>query len=106
MKDEGFRCPLVHELGTDEGGKPNKKKLPHEKYVVGKRGDVPKDLSIMEIINREDWEINWPVMHYKGEDKNKVKISLVGLYFHTRKIIELLSYDEQLIRDGIFPVHR
>jgi len=101
---DGFRNPLVHELGTDQGGNPRKKQLLHEKYIVGKRGSVPTNLSWAEILNRNDWESTWPVMHYRGENQNKVKISLVGLYFLTRKLIESLSRDEALISAGILPV--
>jgi hypothetical protein len=101
---DGFRSPLIHELGTDEGGKKNKKQLRHDKYVVGKRGVVPADLPLPTVINRDSWRDNWPVMYYKDEDQKKVKISLVGLYFHTRKLIELLTYDDDLIKRNIFPV--
>lgn len=100
----GFRCPLIHELGTDEGGKKNKKPLPHAKYVVGKRGKVPADLTTMDIINRDIWENEWAVMHYKDKEHKKVKISLVGLYFQIRKLTELLSHDEKLINEGVFPI--
>lgn len=103
---DGFRSPLVHELGTDEGGKKNKKQLPHDKYVVGKRGGVPANIPLTSIINRDSWPDNWPVMHYKDKDQKKVKISLVGLYFHTRKLIELLTNDNDLIKSGVFPVHK
>lgn len=101
---DGFRSPLVHELGTDEGGKSNKKPLLHDKYVIGKRGMIPANLSLAEIINRDRWEPEWAVMHYKDTDRKKVKVSLVGLYVHTRKLIELLSYDEELIKKGVFTV--
>ncbi len=103
---DGFRSPLVHELGTDEGGKQNKRPLSHDKYVVGKRGGVPANLPMTTVINRDSWNDNWPVMHYKDNDRKKVKISLVGLYFHTRELIELLTYDEDLIKRNIFPVHK
>jgi len=101
---DGFRNPLVHELGTDEGGKPKKKALLHDKYIVGKRGKVPQHLSLPELLSREEWNPKWAVMHYRGVKQNKVKISLVGLYFLTRKLIELLSRDQALIRAGVFPV--
>ena len=101
---DGFRNPLVHELGTDEGGKLNKKPLPHDKYVVGKRGKVPARLSWTEVLSREEWEPQWAVMYYRGRRRKKVKISLVGLYFLTRKLIELLTRDEDLIRAGVFPI--
>ena len=101
---DGFRNPLVHELGTDEGGKPNKKLPLHEKYIVGKRGKVPQDLSLLELLTRKKWNPKWAVMNYRGTKRNKVKISLVGLYFLTRRLIELLSRDQELIRDGIFPI--
>jgi hypothetical protein len=100
---DGFRNPLVHELGTDEGGKPNKKPLPHEKYVVGKRGKVPGQLTLTEVLSREEWEPKWAVMYYRRRRK-KVKISLVGLYFLTRKLIEQLTRDEDLIKAKVFPV--
>ncbi|MEJ2407631.1 MAG: hypothetical protein P8171_25905 [Candidatus Thiodiazotropha sp.] len=102
---DGFRSPLVHELGTDEGEKKNKKQLPHDKYVVGKRGDIPVNLSLTNVINCESWNDNWPVMHFKDKDHKKVKISLVGLYYHTRKLIELLTYDDDLIKNNILPAH-
>jgi len=101
---DGFRSPLVHELGTDEGGKSGKRSLLHDKYVVGKRGLIPAKLPLAEIINCDRWEPEWAVMHYKGADRKKVKISLVGLYIHTRKLIEQLSYDEELIKKGVFPL--
>jgi hypothetical protein len=103
---DGFRCPLVHELGTDEGGKPNKKPLPHDKYVVGKRGTIPANLPFAKILNRDKWENDWAVIYYKDNERKKVKISLVGLYYHTKKLIELLSYDDKLINEGILPVYR
>ena len=83
---DGFRSPLVHELGTDEGGKSNKKPLLHDKYVIGKRGMIPANLSLAEIINRDRWGAgmgcNAPT---RDTDRKKVKVSLVGLYVHTRK---------------------
>ena len=103
---DGFRSPLVHELGTDEGGKTNKKQLPHDKYVVGKRGDIPEDLSLMNVINCDDWSEDWPVMRFKDKENKKVKISLAGLYYHTRKLIELLSYDDNLIKNKVLPVRK
>jgi hypothetical protein len=42
-------------------------------------------------------------MHYRGNRK-KVKVSLVGLYFLTRKFIELLTRDQELIEAGVFPI--
>ena len=65
---------------------------------------IPANLSLAEIINRDRWEPEWAVMHYKDTDRKKVKVSLVGLYVHTRKLIELLSYDEELIKKGVFTV--
>jgi hypothetical protein len=100
---DGFRSPLIHELGTDEGGKKNKKTLQHEKYVVGKRGNVPSDLPLVKVINRDNWNDAWAVMHYKDSSQTKVKISLVGLYYLTRKLIESLTYDQDLISNKIFP---
>ena len=100
---DGFRSPLIHELGTDEGGKKNKKMLPHEKYIVGKRGMVPADLPLVNIIHLDKWIDDWAVMHYR-DNNMKVKISLVGLYFLTRKLIESLTYDEVLIKNNIFLV--
>jgi hypothetical protein len=101
---DGFRSPLVHELGTDEGGKPNKKPAMHDKYVVAKRGNIPLNLSMVNVINRDKWEDSWAVMYYKDSDQKKVKISLAGLYFHIRKLIELLTYDNDLISNRIFPI--
>ncbi len=46
---------------------------------------------------------SWVVMHYRGNRK-KVKVSLVGLYFLTRKFIELLTRDQELIEAGVFPI--
>ena len=40
----------------------------------------------------------------RGTKRNKVKISLVGLYFLTRKLIEGLSPDQALLQDGVFPI--
>ena len=100
---DGFRKPLVHELGTDEGGKQNKKPLMHDKYVVGKRGNVPPSLPLVKVINRDKWEDTWAVMYYKDDNQKKVKISLVGLYFQVRKLIESLTYDGDLINKGIIP---
>lgn len=99
---DGFRNPLVHELGTDEGGKLNKKPLPHEKYVVGKRGKVPSSIPLKNVLNRDKWNDDWAVMYYKDSDQKKVKISLVGLYFLTRKLIESLTFDEELINKNVF----
>jgi hypothetical protein len=101
---DGFRSPLVHELGTDEGGKQNKKPPMHDKYVVAKRGNVPLNLSMVKVINRDKWEDAWAVMYYKDSNPKKVKISLAGLYFHIRKLIELLTYDNDLINNRIFPI--
>lgn len=103
---DGFRNPLVHELGTDEGGKQNKKPPLHDKYVVGKRGNVPPNLPLTKVISRDKWEDAWAVMYYKDSKQKKVKISLVGLYFHIRKFIELLTHDSDLIKSGIFPVRK
>ena len=103
---DGYRNPLVHELGSDEGGKSNKKPLLHDKYIVGKRGKVPDNLSLAELINREKWEPQWVVMHHRGKGRKKVKLSLIGLYFQTRKLIELLTRDEKLIKDGVFPIRK
>ncbi len=82
----GFRSPLVHELGTDAGGRPNKKPLLHNKYIVGKRGKVPQRLSLIELLSQEQWNPKWAGMHYRGAKRNNVKISLVGFYFLTRKL--------------------
>lgn len=101
---DGFKNPLVHELGTDEGGKQNKKPLQHDKYVVGKRGKIPSDRSLINILNCDKWDDDWAVMYYKDSGQKKVKISLIGLYFHIRKLIELLTYDSDLINKKIFPV--
>ena len=101
---DGFRSPLVHELGTDEGGKQNKKPPIHDKCVVAKRGTVPLNLSMAKVINRDKWENTWAVMYYKDINQKKVKISLVGLYFHIRKLIELLTYDSNLINNRIIPI--
>lgn len=101
---DGFRSPLVHELGTDEGGKQNKKAPQHDKYVVGKRGKVPSGMPLMKVLNCDKWDDDWAVMYYKDSSQKKVKVSLVGLYFHTRKLIELLTYDNDLINKKIFPV--
>lgn len=101
---DGFRSPLVHELGTDEGGKQNKKPLLHEKYVVGKRGNVTSNLPMVKVIGRDKWEDTWAVMYYQDNNQKQVKISLVGLYFHVRKLIESLTYDSDLINNKILPV--
>ena len=101
---DGFRNPLVHELGTDEGGKQKKKPPLHDKYIVGKRGKVPQHVSWPELLIQEKWNPKWAVMHYRGVKRNKVKISLAGLYFLTRKLIELLSRDQALIQAGVFPI--
>jgi len=99
---DGCRNPLVHELGTDEGGKINKKPLHHEKYVVGKRGKVPSSMPLKSILNRDKWTDEWAVMYYKDSNQRKVKISLVGLYFLTRKLIESLTFDNDLINKKVF----
>ena len=102
---KGFRSPLVHELGTDEGGKKTVK-LPHSKYVVGKRGKIPEGMSLLEAINRDEWDKDWPVMYYKDKTRKKVKVCLVGLYFNTRKLIEHLTYDKELLQNSVFPIRK
>lgn len=99
---DGFRNPLVHELGTDEGGKINKKPLLHEKYVVGKRGKVPSSMSLTSVLSRDEWNNDWAVMYYKDSNQKKVKISLFGLYFLTKKLIESLTFDNELINKNVF----
>lgn len=101
---DGFRNPLVHELGTNESGKLNKKPLQHQKYVVGKRGKLPATVSWAKALRQSEWDPKWAVMHYRGRRRQKVKISLIGLYFLTRRLIESLSRDSDLIKSKAIPL--
>jgi hypothetical protein len=62
-----------------------------------KRG--PQRLSLIELLSQEQWNPDWAVMHYRGAKGNNVKISLVGLYFLTRK-----TYRAAFSRSSVNPV--